>query len=162
MKKLTFVAIAILVGLASVLLVRFPGPGRTLHFRGDAAALGTSTVLLLRLNDCLVLSRSESDIGRNGLSELARDRTYQLAIDGNVEILQSGSGLSLTTESRDYVVEVGQPFEGTIVFRPNDSSSIISDFWEYGWPRDKNCGANVAIVSSIERVQPRPQAVREN
>lgn len=162
MKKLIFVAIAFLAALASVLLVRFPSPGRTLHFRGDAAALGTSTVLLLRLNDCLVLSRSESDIGRNSLSELARERTYQLAIDGNVEIIQTGSGLSIATESRDYVVEVGQPFEGAIVFRPNDNSSIISDLWEYGWPRDKDCGANVAIVSSIERVQPRPQTDREN
>lgn len=135
--------------LASFFL-RPPGPGRVYQYRSDQYGLQGSTALVLRNRDCLVLSRSEADIGK---AEAAPGSENRLFVIAGTDRIRSGSdrlGRYLVDAETGLIARPGDAIDAEILFRGKIGS--LEDTFRAGWRLDDRCGSHLAVVSSIARV----------
>jgi hypothetical protein len=137
------------VALASY-FVRPPGAGQVYQYRTDQYGLQGSTALVLRKGDCLVLSRSEADIGRAKAARGAEGRLFAIAAAGRVESGSDRLGDYLVDRASGLKARPGDAIDGEILFRGKIGG--LEDSWRAGWPLNERCGSGLAVLLSIARV----------
>lgn len=144
--------VLLLAGLFALLLyfVRPPGPGGVYQYRSGEYGLQGGTALVLRKDDCLVLSRSQQDVGKTQASPGTRARLFAIAGAGGVESGSDGQGPYIADHRSGRAARPGDAIDGEMVFRPRIGS--WGDTLRAGWLLDARCGSGLAIIYSIERV----------
>lgn len=152
MRRSTLVATAglLMAVLISIYLVRPPGPGQVYRFRSDQYGLSESTALLLRNGDCLVLSRSEEDIGKTQADPGSEHRLFIIAGSQRVRSVRGENGPYLRDMRNGLIARPGDAIDAEIVF-PRDAGGL-ADTLAVGWPLDFGCGQDLAKLFSISRV----------
>ena len=134
----------------ALLFLRLPGAGRVYHYRSDQYGLQGSTALVLRNRGCLVLSRSEADIGK---VEAAPGSENRLFVIGGTDRIRSGSdrlGHYLVDSETGLIARPGDAIDAEILFRGKIGS--LKDTFRAGWRLDDRCGSRLAVVFTIARV----------
>jgi len=139
-----------LVVLIALYLVRPPGAGHVYRYRSDQYGLQGNTALLLKNRDCLVLSRSEADIGRAEAAPGSQARLFAIAGAGPVRSGRDGRGAYLVDRRTGRAARPGDAIDGEILFRGETGG--LGETLRAGWPLGKGCGRGLAIVHSIARV----------
>ena len=150
MLRLAAISLLLAVVALALLLVRPPGAGRVYHYRSDQYGLQGSTALVLRNRDCLVLSRSEVDIGR---AEAAPGSENRLFVIAGTDRIRSGSdrlGHYLVDTETGLIARPRDAIDAEILFRGKTDS--LRDTFHAGWRLDHRCGSRLAVVFSIARV----------
>jgi hypothetical protein len=147
---LTITAILIIVIGLAVYLVRPPGPGRVYQYRSDVYGVSENTALLLRNGGCLVLSRSDEDIGQKDTVARTESRLFMIAGAERIRSRSDARGAYLVDDASGLVARPGDAIDGEIIFKSNPTSS--RDTLAAGWPIDHGCGRGLAILLSISRV----------
>lgn len=147
-KMLALAFTALLMVLAGLWL-RPPGPGKV--YRHGEVDLGgaTSTMILLKRQDCFTLSYSSEDIGstETGLGTIGR--TYAVAAAGSVSSGQDARGLYLVDKATGQKARPGDGVDGEILRMRH--ASPLKMFLSLGWVYDRRCGNGVALIRSIDR-----------
>ncbi len=156
-KKIILLAFLGAVVLAALYILQPPKDGEVVNYRSSNTALGSTTVLLLKSGECLVISDSEVDIGQTEATQRRNRPLYQIALNRDVDVWQNGGATGLQQSDGDVRVVPGQPFEAVINFKDKPNEGILREIWDFGWPLNAQCGERIAVVSNIISVQDRPQ-----
>ena len=76
-------------------LIHPPGPGHVYRYRSDQYGIPGDTVILLRNGDCLVISRSELDIGRTDAAAGSESRLSMIAGTKRIRSARDAEGAYL-------------------------------------------------------------------
>jgi len=139
----------LIASVAALYLVHPPGPGHVYGFRTDVYGLAEHTALLLRSGECLVLSRSEEDIGKVVASPDSESRLFTIAGAQGIRSGRDHEGLYLIDQRSGLISRPGLAIDAAIIF---DSEVDTFDSLIMGWPLDLRCGSRLAKVLSISRV----------
>ena len=134
---------------AALYFVRPRGAGRVYHYRSDQYGLSGSTALLLRTRDCLVLSRSEADIGK-AEATVGSSGLFVIARTDRIRSGRAKSGAYLVDTENGLLARPGDAIDGEVLYRPRAGN--FEDILAAGWPISDRCGGGLAIVFSIARV----------
>ena len=119
------------------------------HYRSNQYGLQGSTALLLQNRDCLVLSRSEADIGKSEASAGSKDRLFAIAGTGRIRSGSDGRGDYIVDSRTGLTARPGDAIDGEILFKKSGS---VEDALRAGWLLGDRCGSGLAIIFSIARV----------
>lgn len=148
-------ATAATLGILAVLAilaqyVRPPDPGQVYRYRSDEYGIAGHTALLLRNGDCLVLSRSESDIGRTDAAPRSERRLFMIAAAKGVRAGADDNGPYLIDERNGAIARPGSAIDAEILF--NRDAGTLQEVLELGWLPHFRCGHGLAKIFSISRV----------
>jgi hypothetical protein len=111
--------------------------------------LPENTALLLRHGECLVLSRSNEDIGKVEARPDSESRLFTIAGAQGIRSGRDRNGLYLVDLRNSLVARPGLAIDAEIIF---DSELKMSDALAMGWPPDCRCARRFAKVLSISHV----------
>lgn len=141
---------ALVLGALILWFVRPPGPGQVYHVRSDDYGLSESTAILLRNGACLVVSRSEADIGRSAAQPGSRDRLFAIVGTRRIVSGEDGRGLYLRDLRTGLTARPGDAIDAEIQFRSRVQG--LAQVARLGWPIDDRCAGGLAMILSISRV----------
>src|SRR5687768_12155535 len=133
-------ALIVVIAMA-VYFVRPPGPGQVYRYRSDQYGMTGHTALLLRSGDCLVLSRSDEDIGKTAAAAGTEDRLYVIAGSGGIRSASDADGPYLRDGRSGLAARPGDAIDAEIVFKPTPDG--LGDTLAAGWPLDNRCGRGI-------------------
>lgn len=143
--------LALLAVVAMALLfLRLPSAGSVYHYRSDQYALQGNTALVLRNRGCLVLSRSEADIGIAEAAPGSENRLFVIAGTNRIRSGRDKLGLYLVDSETGLIARPGDAIDAEIQFR--GKIGALEDMFRAGWRLDDRCASRLAVVFSIARV----------
>lgn len=155
-KRRLMIFLAIAIGglsVAALLCIRFPYPGKVYRDRSGMYGLSEEVTILLRHGDCLVLSNSEEDVGRSDAAPGSHDRLSVIRAGPAVSSHKSDRGIYLEDAKTGHRAFPGDIVQGNIALRfpTNTQRRWFEQSIKGGWPIDRECGASVALILSINR-----------
>lgn len=137
------------VGLA-LLFLRPPGVGGVYQYRSSQYGLQGSTAILLQNGNCLVLSKSETDIGKIYATPGSEHRLFAIAGAARIRSGEDERGDYLIDSQSGLRARPGDAIDGEFLFYPRIGT--FKDTLAAGWPLSDRCGRGLAIAFSIARV----------
>lgn len=104
---------------------------------------------MLRNGECLVLSRSEEDIGKVEASAGSESRLFTIAGAQGIRSGRDQKGLYLVDQRSGLIARPGLAIDAEIIF---DGEVDMFDTLSMGWLLDFRCGGRLAKLLSISRV----------